>query len=49
MTKKTRTFHIEKDQISSGEFWNEFKAADQRGKSKCAARKYIQKAVKNME
>ena len=47
--EKTRKFHFEKDKFSSGTFRNAFKATDIADGSKCFIKKYIPKAVKNME
>ena len=49
VTEKTRKFHVEKDQLSSGAFRTMFKATDIADGRKSAIKKYIPKAVKNME
>ena len=49
VTEKTRKFHVEKDQFSSGTFRKAFKATDIVDGSKWVIKKYILKAVKNME
>ena len=49
VTEKTRKFHVEKDQFSSGAFRKAFKATDIVDGSKWVIKKYTPKAVKNME
>ena len=49
VTEKTRKFHVEKDQFSSGTFRKAFKATDTVDESKWVIKKYILKAVKNMK
>ena len=49
ITEKARKFHIDEDRFSSRVFRNAFKATDMPGGSKWVFRKYIPKAVKNME
>ena len=49
VTEKTRKFDVEKNQFSREAFGNAFKATDIADGSKWVIKKYIPKAVKNME